>query len=154
MHASFSFHTFTNLVKVTWYFVALFPTYYLRLLREIDGLIQVKQLENLLRQLFNRWCLLLLLGLPRWHGDKESACQCRKLGFCPWVGKIPWSSVQFSSFAQLCLTLQRHGLQHTRLPCLSPTPVFLPEESHGQRSLVGWAAEHTCTYCYYYQFPH
>jgi len=30
--------------------------------------------------------------------------------------------VQFSSVAQLCLTLQSHGLQHIRPPCLSPTP--------------------------------
>ena len=29
---------------------------------------------------------------------------------------------QFSSVAQLCLTLQPHGLQHTRLPCPSSTP--------------------------------
>ena len=28
----------------------------------------------------------------------------------------------FSSVSQLCLTLQPHGLQHTRLPCPSPTP--------------------------------
>ena len=33
----------------------------------------------------------------------------------PWVGKIPW----------------RRAWQ--------PTPVFLPEESHGQRSLVGYS---------------
>ena len=32
------------------------------------------------------------------------------------------SSVQFSSVAQSCPTLQPHGLQHTRLPCPSPTP--------------------------------
>jgi len=31
-------------------------------------------------------------------------------------------SVQFSSVAQLCLTLRSHGLQHTRLACTSPTP--------------------------------
>ena len=30
--------------------------------------------------------------------------------------------LQFSSVAQSCLTLQAHGLQHTRLPCPSPTP--------------------------------
>ena len=30
--------------------------------------------------------------------------------------------IQFSSVAQLCLTLRRHGLQHARLPCPSPTP--------------------------------
>ena len=32
--------------------------------------------------------------LPMWHNDKESACQCRRykrLGFDPWVGKIPQS---------------------------------------------------------------
>ena len=32
------------------------------------------------------------------------------------------SSVQFSSVAQSCLTLQHHGLQHSRPPCPSPTP--------------------------------
>ena len=31
-------------------------------------------------------------------------------------------SVQFSSVAQLCLTLQSHELQHARPPCPSPTP--------------------------------
>ena len=32
-------------------------------------------------------------GLPRWLSGKESACQCRRCkrhGFDPWVGKIPW----------------------------------------------------------------
>ena len=31
--------------------------------------------------------------LPRWLSGKEPACQCRRhkrLGFCSWVGKIPW----------------------------------------------------------------
>ena len=31
-----------------------------------------------------------LFGLLRWLSDKESTCQCRRLGFNPWVGKIPW----------------------------------------------------------------
>ena len=39
--------------------------------------------------------------------------QCRRPGFDPWVGKIPW----------------RREWQ--------PTPVFLPGESHGLRSLAG-----------------
>ena len=26
---------------------------------------------------------------PRWHGSKESSCQCRGHGFNPWVGKSP-----------------------------------------------------------------
>ena len=57
-------------------------------------------------------------GLPRWLSGKESTCQCRryrKCGFNPWVWKIPW----------------RRKWQ--------PTPVFLPGESHGQRSLAGYS---------------
>ena len=33
-----------------------------------------------------------------------------------------WLSVQFSSVAQSCLTLQPHESQHARPPCPSPTP--------------------------------
>ena len=54
-------------------------------------------------------------GFPTWLSGKESACQCRRHRFDPWVGKIPW----------------RREWQ--------PTPVFLPGESHGQRSLVGYS---------------
>ena len=45
-------------------------------------------------------------------------CQyCRRHRFDPWVGKIPW----------------RRAWQ--------PTPVFLPGESHGQRSLAGYSPQ-------------
>ena len=54
-------------------------------------------------------------GLSRWLSAKESTCQCRRLGFHPWVRKIPW----------------RRKWQ--------PNPVFLLGESHGQRSLVGYS---------------
>jgi len=57
------------------------------------------------------------MGFPGGISGKEPACQCRRCKggrFDPWVGKIPW-----------------------RRKC-QPTPVFLPEESHGQRSLVGY----------------
>ena len=46
---------------------------------------------------------------------KESACQCRRHGFSPWVGKIPW----------------RRKWQ--------PTPVLLLGKPHGQRSLAGYS---------------
>ena len=62
---------------------------------------------------------MLLLGPPWWLNGKESNCQCwrrRRREFDPWVGKITW----------------RRKWQLT--------PVFLPEESHGQRSLVGFSA--------------
>ena len=55
-------------------------------------------------------CIFLYVGFP----GKESACKCRRHEFDPWVGKIPW----------------RKKWQ--------PTPVFLPGESHGQRSLAGY----------------
>ena len=45
--------------------------------------------------------------------DKESACNAQRTQFFPWAGKISW---------------RREWL---------PKPVFLPEESHGQRSLAG-----------------
>ena len=40
-------------------------------------------------------------------------------------------SVQFSSVAQSCPTLQPHGLQHARPPCPSPTPSLLKFMSIG-----------------------
>ena len=30
------------------------------------------------------------IGLPRWLCGKEFVCQCRRLGFDPWIWKIPW----------------------------------------------------------------
>ena len=56
------------------------------------------------------------LGLSRWLSGRELACQCRRRVFDPWIGKIPW----------------RKEWQ--------PTPVFLPGESHGQKSLVGYSS--------------
>ena len=52
---------------------------------------------------------------PRLFSGKEPACQCRRHRFDSWVWKIPW----------------RRKWQ--------PTPVFLPGESHGQKSLVGYS---------------
>ena len=71
-----------------------------------------------LRRLSSSSSICIFTGLPRRLSGKESACQCRKwkrLGFNPWVRKIPWSR-------------KWH-----------PTPVFLPGESHGQRSLMGYS---------------
>ena len=73
---------------------------------------------------------IFLWGFPGGTVGKESACQCRRHRFNPWVGKIPW----------------RRKWQ--------PTPVFLHGKFHGQRSLVGYSpwgckesdtTEHTCT---------
>ena len=73
-------------------------------------------------------------GWHQWLKKEKSACQCRRqkrLGFNLWVGKIPWSRKW------------------------QPTPVSLPGESHGQRSLAGYSpwghkesdvTEHMCTH--------
>ena len=41
--------------------------------------------------LFNNPELIMWFGLPRWPSGKESACQCKRHEFDPWIGKIPWS---------------------------------------------------------------
>ena len=58
------------------------------------------------------------LGFPGGASGTEPTCQCmrhKRRGFNPWVRKIPW----------------RRAWQ--------PTTAFLPGESHGQRSLVGYS---------------
>ena len=62
--------------------------------------------------------ILSHLGFPGGTSGKESTCQCRRHkrhGFDPWVRKIPWRKAWQS------------------------TPVFLPEEFRGQRSLAGYS---------------
>ena len=46
---------------------------------------------------------------------KKPPVQCRRPRFDSWVGKTPWRRAR------------------------QPTPVFLPGESHGQRSLMGYS---------------
>ena len=58
------------------------------------------------------------IGFSNGSSCEEFTCHCRRCKRCrfdPWVGKIPW----------------RRKWQ--------PTPVFLPGESQGQRSLVGYS---------------
>ena len=57
------------------------------------------------------------LGFPGGADGKEFDCQCRRCKKCrfkPWVRKISWRRAR------------------------KPTPVCLPGESHGQRSLAGY----------------
>ena len=58
---------------------------------------------------------LVVLAFPGGSSGKKPTCQGRRHEFHPWVGKIPWRR-------------KWH-----------PTPVFLPGESHGQRSLEGYS---------------
>ena len=66
-----------------------------------------------------KWLLLLLWALQVALVVKNLLANAggrERYGFDPWVGKIPWRRAR------------------------QPTPVFLPGESHGQRSLAGYSA--------------
>ena len=101
---------------------------------------------------FVRWFLTkkpylyILWGLPSWIRGKKFTCQCKRYGFNPWVGKLPWGRKW------------------------KPTPVFLLGKFHGQRSLEGYSPwglkrvrydlvtkqwQHTNTHTYFlsYYFP-
>ena len=54
-------------------------------------------------------------GFPGSASSRESACKCRRCGFDPWIGKIPWNRKW------------------------QPTPVFLHGKFHGKRSLGGYS---------------
>ena len=54
-------------------------------------------------------------GHPQWLIGKESACQCSRHRFDPWVRKIPW----------------RRKWQ--------PNPVFLSGKPHGEKRLAGYS---------------
>ena len=59
-----------------------------------------------------------------WLSGKESACQCRRPGLDPWVGKIPWRSkcnpLQYSCL-RIPWTEEPGGLQSTGLQKESDT---------------------------------
>ena len=63
-------------------------------------------------------CVCLCVYFPSSSVGKESTCnvECRRPGFDPWIGKFPWRMSTMSN------SLGRHGRQHTRHPCPSPSP--------------------------------
>ena len=83
----------------------------------VHGVFQARVLEWVLQYSLSPSVLLqgVNKGFPGDSDTNESACNAGNPGFNPWVRKIPW----------------RRKWQ--------PTPVFLPGESHGQRSLAGYS---------------
>ena len=71
----------------------------------------ISNLHNILARLV---LVCFFGGIPRWLSDKESAYQCKRCGFNPWVGKMLWRRKWW------------------------PTSVFLLEKSHRQRNLAGY----------------
>ena len=59
--------------------------------------------------------LLRSLDFPGGTSGKEPTCQLKRLMFDPWLGRFSWKRAW------------------------QPTPVFLPEESHWQRNLMGYS---------------
>ena len=98
---------------------AFLPAFKFSLLDEKVGLMETVLLFPTLslREMRRAFCWVpaSLTALAACGSDsKKIYLQCRKPGFNPWVGKISW----------------RREWQ--------PTPVFLPGEFHGQRSLAGF----------------
>ena len=96
--------------------------------KALSGLDQVFENPPQDFQLFVH-CFSFTPPPPSWCRGQQSACQRRRRGFDPWVGKIPGSRKW------------------------KPTPVFLPGTFHGQRSLVDYSpwglkesdtTEHVC----------
>ena len=94
------------------------------------GLIHHLNIPGPLRTMLNLLCLCSVNGTTKsgWQhiyyvvcyfkkllGDSDGRESCRRPRFDPWVRKIPWR--------------RKH----------QPTPVILPGEFHGQRSLVGYS---------------
>ena len=69
---------------------------------------------NLLVILYS-YILIHEIGLSWWFGGKEFACNVGVAGWIPESRRFPWRRAW------------------------EPTPVFLPAESHGQRSLTGYS---------------
>ena len=60
-------------------------------------------------------CSISRLDFSHGSDGKEICLQCGRPGFNPWNGKLPWRKEW------------------------KPTPIFLPGEFHGQRSLAGYS---------------
>ena len=62
------------------------PPHKTTLLQELDPIRCNKLwLKRIWKRIYTYTC-----KLPGWLGGQEPACQCRRCGFDPWVGKNPW----------------------------------------------------------------
>ena len=92
--------------------------------------------------------------VPPWRLSQQRIClPCKRLGFGPWVGKIPWrrkwqptpvflpGKIPWTREPGVLWSMRsvaRVGHAFETKP-EAPAPAFLPEKSHGQRSLVGYS---------------
>ena len=89
---------------------------------DLSSLSLTQSVTELFRLVSHLWGVSTFqVGFPCGVNGKERTCQCRRhkrYGFDPWVRKIP----------------KRRAWQST--------PVLLPAEFHGQRSLAGCSPQH------------
>ena len=79
----------------------------------IHGILQARILE---------WVAISFSRGSSWPSDQTQVSGIIGGFFTIWANReAQFSSVQFS-FSVVCDSLQHYGLQHTRLPCPSPTP--------------------------------
>ena len=72
--------------------------------------------------------LLWLVGFPGSSSDKEPACWCR-IGFGPWVGKIPWMTTHSNILAW-------------RIPCTEEPGRLQPTGLKKSRTREKWPSTH------------
>ena len=94
-------------------------------------------------------------GFPGGSAGKESACNAGDPGSIPRLGRSPGEGIGYTlqySWASVVVQMVKNlpAVQETwvdpwigKIPwrrAWQPTPVFLPGESHGQRTLTGYSA--------------
>ena len=104
------FFSLLTLFWVAFFNISTLPLYYVEISSDVSVLLWPYRSEHIYLIYKHQKNLKPLFS--QWV--KESTCQCRRLSFDPWVWMIPW----------------RRKWQ--------PALIFLPEKSHGQRSLVGY----------------
>ena len=101
-----------------WDFGGCSPAFTELLVSHVCSLSVLHPIANTLGSWCLEWSDSWASGFPGGASGKETSCQCcrcKRHESNPWIRKIPW----------------RRAWQ--------PTPVFLPGESYGQRSLPGYS---------------
>ena len=89
---------------------------------------------------------IVMYGCESWTIKKAECRRIDAFELCCWrrLLRVPWtaqrsnqfSSVQFSSVAQLCPTLRPHESQHARPPCHHQLPEFTETHVHRVRDAI------------------
>ena len=97
------------------------------------------------------WIYIYIYGFPGSSAGKESTCNSRDLSLIPGLGRSPGEGIGYPlqySWASLVPQTVKNppamqeiwvwslGGEDPQRRAWQPTPVFLPGESHGQRSLA------------------